>query len=179
MAIVNKVTAETIERLRGVIDFYMLRGILPVARKWPKKPKPPYTALQAEAMAVFSIAQSSKKRLSENILEAWRLLAVGKREAWYDTYTGLIMGYWQKNRSIALIALDYSFVEYETEFKVKWEVLQLYLDPNIPEVIAELESLIIKKEDITKMHDPIYFTLSNSEGQRHAAPYILFEVEEG
>ncbi|GAI84782.1 unnamed protein product, partial [marine sediment metagenome] len=56
MAIVDKITGEKIERLRGKVDFYLLRGILPVARRWPKKPKPPYTALQAEAMAVFAIA---------------------------------------------------------------------------------------------------------------------------
>ncbi len=62
MAIVNKITAETIERMRGKIDFYLLRGITPVARSWPKKPKPPYTALQAEAMAVFALANKSFRR---------------------------------------------------------------------------------------------------------------------
>lgn len=179
MAIVNEVTAETIERLRGVIDFYMLRGILPVARRWPKKPKPPYTALQAEAMAVFAIAQKSKKRLSDNILEAWRITAFGKREAWYDTFTGIIMSYWYKKKSIALIALDYEFIEYETEFKIKWEILKISLDPDIEEEIIERETVLISKEDITKMHEPIYFTLSDSEGLRHAAPYIKFVVEEG
>jgi len=54
MATVNKVTGEAVELLRGHIDFYMLRGLLPVARKWPKKIKPPYTALQAEAQAVLA-----------------------------------------------------------------------------------------------------------------------------
>lgn len=177
MAIVNEITAETIERMRGTIDFYMLRGILPVARKWPKKPKPPYTALQAEAMAVFAIAQKSKRRLSANILEAWRIISVGKREAWYDTFTDLIMKYWYLNRSIAPIALDYSIVEHETEFRVEWKILQVCLFPNIQEKIIELDNPLTKKEDISKMHEPIYFTLSNKEGTRLVAPYILFKIE--
>lgn len=179
MAKVDKIRPETIERLRGKVDFYLLRGITTVARAWPKKPKPPYTALQAEAMAVFAIAQSSKKRLSDHILEAWRIGAVGKKEAWGDTFTSIIMHYWYEKRRIPIIALDYNFIEYETEFKIKWKLLQLNLDPDVKEVTGEFETLVISKEDILKMPEPIYITLTDEEGKRLVAPYILFEVEEG
>lgn len=176
MAIVNKITAETIERMRGKVDFYMLRGILPVARRWPKKPKPPYTALQAEGMAVFAIANGSFRRLSENIIEVWRKGSVGRREAWTDTFRRLIMQYWKKNRSIAPIALDYEIIEEEEKFMVKWEVLRLSLDPEIPEEIISVQTVLILKEDISKAPKPIYITLGDEEGNRWVAPYILYEI---
>lgn len=176
MAIVDKITGGTIERLRGKVDFYMLRGITPVARRWPKKPKPPYTALQAEAMAVFKIAQQSKKRLSSKMLEAWRKNAVGKREAWYDTFTKIIMSYWYKNRSIAPIALDYSIEENETEFWMELNILQLFIDPKVEEEIYEMETLKIAKEDVEKYPKPIYFTLFDEETTRLVAPHILWQL---
>ncbi|MBA7524657.1 hypothetical protein ES705_16798 [subsurface metagenome] len=176
MAKVERITGEKIEKLRGRVDFYLLRGITPVARRWPKKPKPPYTPLQAEDMAVFAIAQKSKRRISDNILEAWRKSAVGKRPAWGDTFTRLIMEYWKKNRSIAPIALDYEIVEEEEKFIVKWEVLRISLDPEIPEEIISIQTDLILKEDISKAPKPIYITLGDEEGKRWAAPYILYEM---
>jgi hypothetical protein len=176
MAKVDKITGETIERLRGKVDFYLLRGITPVARRWPKKPKPPYTALQAEAMAVFKIAQSSKKRISNKMLEAWRKNATGKREAWYDTFTKIIMGYWYKNRSIAPIALDYSIKENEIEFWMELSILQLFIDQTTQEEIYEMETLKIVKKDVEKYPKPIYFTLYDEETTRLVAPYILWQV---
>lgn len=176
MAKVDKISPETIERLRGKVDFYLFRGITHVARRWPKKPKPPYTALQAEGMAVFAIGQSSKKRISDNMREEWRKGAVGKREAWGDTFIRMIMKFWKKHRCIAPIALDYSIEETESEFRVKWTLLRLYIDKTIPEVIGEIETLLIKKEDILKMHKPIYVTISDEENTKFVAPYILFEV---
>ncbi|GAJ12657.1 unnamed protein product, partial [marine sediment metagenome] len=170
---------EKIEILRGKVDFYLLRGITPVARRWPKKPKPPYTALQAEAMAVFAIANTSMGRLSEHILEAWRTGSVGKKTAWTDDYRGIIMGYWKKNRCIAPIALDYCIKETELEFWIEWTGLRIYLDKTITEVIREETTLLIVKEDILKMPKPIYFTIRDEAGERIAAPYILFEVEAG
>ena len=176
MAKVNKITGETIEQLRGNVDFYMLRGITPVARAWPKKPKPPYTPLQAEAMAVFRIAQSSKKRISADMLEAWRRISVGKRPAWGDTFTRLIMEYWKKHGVIAPIAIDYKIVETELKFSVEWTGLRLYLEEGIPEVIRKETTELIAKADIEKMHKPIYFTFYDEVGTRLVAPYILFEV---
>jgi len=177
MAKVDKITGEKIEKLRGRVDFYLLRGITPVARRWPKKPKPPYTPLQAEAMAVFKIAQKTKKRISDNMLKAWRKSSVGKRPVWGDTFTRLIMECWKKNRCIAPIALDYSIKETELEFWVEWTGLRIYLDKTIPEVIRSETTLLIVKEEILKMHEPIYFTFIDAFGDRLVAPYILFEVE--
>ncbi len=177
MAIVDKITPETIERLRGIIDFYMLRGILPVARKWPKKPKPPYTALQAEAMAVFAMANSSMHRLTPNMLETWQATTVGVKPSWTDVYRAIIMKYWKLNRTIAPIALDYNVIETDTEFKVVWDILQLYIDPLVPEELYSAETTIINKEDIILAPKPIYFTLSSDDGIRLVAPNIKFEVE--
>lgn len=176
MAKVDEIRPETIEQMRGVIDFYLLRGILPVARKWPKKPTPPYTPLQAEAMAVFSIANKSMKRLNENILEAWRVGAVGKKASWTDIYRGIIMGYWKEKKVIAPIALNYHIEETELDFQVVWEVLQLYIDPETPEEIYEFKTAIIKKEDILKAPKPIYFTLMDDNNKRLVAPYIELEI---
>jgi len=175
MAIVGSISVETIERLRGVIDFYMLRGITPVARSWPKKPKPPYTALQAEAMAVFAIANKSMREISPNMLETWRVGSVGKKASWTDAYRALIMKYWKLKRSIAPIALDYEVIETETEFTVSWDLLQLYIDPGTPEERYTLATSIINKADILMAPKPIYFTLFDEEGNRLVAPYILFE----
>lgn len=177
MAIVDKIRPETIESLRGNIDFYLLRGILPVARSWPKKPKPPYTALQAEGMAVFAIANKSMRRLTENMLSKWREYSFGKRSSWTDIYRSIIMRYWKKNGVVAPIALDYNVIETETQFKVKWEVLQLYIDTEVPEEIYHVETNLIDKEDILSAPKPICFTLYDDYKARLVAPYIDFEVE--
>lgn len=174
MAKVSNVTPETIERMRGKIDFYMLRGILPVARSWPKKPKPPYSDLQAEAMAVFGIANRSMHRLSAEMLSTWQATTVGIRPSWTDVYRKIIMGYWRVTGGIALIALDYEILEEEESFQVKWEVLQLFIDPGIPEEISNISTAIILKSEVEKAPRPISFTLYDDQERRLVAPYILF-----
>ena len=175
MAKVNQVTPETIERLRGHVDFYMLRGILPVARRWPKKPKPPYTALQAEAMAVFGIANRKMSKITPNILEKWRLGAFGKRASWTDTFRGIIMKYWKDNRSIPHIALDYELIDEGPDIKVVWDILEVFIDPDVEDNEYQRTSILISKEDILKVQKPIYFTLLDDDKRRAVAPYILFE----
>lgn len=175
MAIVSEVTAENVERFRGKIDFYMLRGITPVARKWPKKPKPPYTALQAEAMAVFAIANKSMREIYPNMLETWQLSTVGKKPSWTDVYRSIIMKYWKKNKSIALIALDYEVIDAGEKFKISWDILKLFIDPDIPEERYSKSTDLILKSDILLAPEPIYFTLLDDAGDRLVAPYILFK----
>jgi hypothetical protein len=175
MAIVNEVTAETIERLRGVIDFYMLRGILPVARSWPKKPKPPYTDLQAEYMEAFAIANKSMRELKPNILKEWRAGSVGKRACWTDVYRGIVIDYWKLNRGIPPIALDYNIIDTGNNIQVEWEVLQRSLKGKPPDKYYELKTIIISKADIEKVPGPIYFTLKDKEGSRFVAPYIKYK----
>ena len=174
MAKVKELTPETIELLRGKIDFYMLRGITPVARRWPKKPKPPYTVLQATGMEVFSMAASSMKRLKPNILNAWKVLAVGKRSQWPDSYKAIALKYWKLTREFPLIALDYEIVETPTTIKVVWDILKLSLDHSVPEETYKIETNIIAKADIEKAIKPIYFTLLDDEGRRQIAPFILY-----
>jgi hypothetical protein len=176
MAKVDKITGENIEKFRGIIDFYMLRGRLPVARSWPQKPKPPYTALQAEAMAVFGIAASSLSRISTNMLEEWRKGTIGVRPQWTDIFKGIIMSYWKINKNIAAIALDYKIIETVTQFRISWDILQLYIDPIIPEEIYTLQTNLINKSDLEKTPKPIYFTLLDDNKNRLVAPYILFEI---
>ena len=172
MAIVNQVTPETIEKLRGNIDFYMLRGILPVARKWPKKPTPPYTALQAEGMEAFKIACANMKRLTPNILQVWQAGTEGKREQWTDVFKGLIMKYWKTKRVIAPIAIDYEIIETATTFRIKWYILEVFLDPSIPEVLSDESTLDIDKVDMALVKQPIYFSLYDEEDNRLVAPMI-------
>jgi len=176
MAIVDKIRGESIERLRGIIDFYLLKGLIPVARKYPKKLKPPYTELQAEAMAVFSLANRSMRRLSDNILYEWKTSSVGKKASWTDVYRGIIMRYWKKTREMAPIALDFVLIENETEYKVKWDIMQLYLDPEIPEEYYQVETDVINKSEVINVPKPIYYTLLDDEGNRLVAPYIHLEV---
>lgn len=174
MAKVNQVTPETIELLRGKIDFYMLRGILPVARSWPKKPKPPYTALQAEAMAVFSMAASSMKRLSSDMLLAWQSMSVGKRSQWPDSYKAIALKYWKLTREFPLIALDYEVVETASTVKVVWDILKLSLKSGVTEETYQIETNLIAKSEIEKAVKPIYFTLLDDEGRRQIAPFIKY-----
>lgn len=177
LAIVDKVRPETIEKLRGHIDFYMLRGILPVARSWPKKLKPPYTELQAEAMAVFAIANDSFHHLTDNIVTAWRISSVGKTAAWTDVFRKIVMRYWKLNKTIIQIAIDYQVTETPTQFKVKWNVLQRFIDTDKEWEYKEVETNLISKVDILLAPKPIYFTLLDDEGKRLAAPFIAFDLK--
>jgi hypothetical protein len=174
VAILPDLDTTVIEKFRGVIDFYKLKNILPVARTWPKKPTPPYTALQAEAMATFSLAKKSTVRLTLHIIQAWRDLANGKQEAWADNYAALIMHYWKPYRAIPPIAVDYLVVETETDYQVKWYILQLFLDPAIPEETYTMQTPLVSKVDWLTVPRPIYFTLTNDAGFKLAAPMIPF-----
>lgn len=175
MAIVKKMTPETIERMRGKIDFYMLRGILPVARSWPKKPKPPYTDLQAEGMAVFSIGCKQMKEISEKVLKVWQSGTEGKREQWTDVFKGLIMKYWKTKRVIAPIAIDYEIIETATTFRIKWYILQVYIDPLTPPVLSDESTDEIDKADMALVKQPVYFSLYDAGDNRLVAPMIKLE----
>jgi len=176
MAIVDHITGENIERFRGILDFYMYKCLIPVVRSWPKAPTPPYSAVQAEAMAVFALAASSMKRISANILEEWRKGSEGSRAQWTDVFKGIIMSYWKKYRVIAPIALDFHIDQTETTYQVTWDLLQLYIDPLIPEVLSTVKTTIISKADLLITPGPIYFTLLSDLQERLVAPYILFEA---
>lgn len=174
MAKVGNVNPEAIELLRGKIDFYMLRGILPVARRWPKKPKPPYTVLQATGMAAFSMAASSMKRLSPHIRDVWKVSGRGKRSQWPDSYKAIVMKYWKLTRTFPLIALDYEVVEIGDTIKVVWDILELSLLSGVAEKTYQITTDLISKLAIEKAVKPIYFTLLDDSGNRQVAPFILY-----
>jgi len=176
MAKVDRITGENIERFRRKVDFYLWKGQIPVARSWPKKPKPPYTALQAEAMAAFSITCSLMRRLLPPVLTAWQVGLEGKREQWTDTFKGLGMKYWKANREISPVAISYSTIDLGATFIVTWKILQVYLDGITPEVISDMESDPITKADLIKNDIPVYFTLVDDSGNRLIAPYIRWGV---
>ena len=175
MAIVKDVTPEQIETLRGRVDFYMLRGILPVARRWPKKPTPPYTDLQATAMQVFSTAASSMKRVKPAIRQAWRVSSVGRRSQWPDSFKAIALKYWKLTRTFPLIGLDYEVVETSTTVMVKWEILNISLISGVEEKITFEQTHLLLKSKIDKYVKPIYFTLLDDEGRRQVAPFILYK----
>jgi len=54
--------------------------------------------------------------------------------------------------------------------------LTTYIDGITPEVITDMESDLITKEDLTKIDTPIYFTLYDDVGTRLIAPFIKLEV---
>lgn len=175
MAIVDKVRPETIERMRGVIDFYMLRGITPVARSWPKKPKPPYTALQAESMAVFALANKSMHFLSDKMVKKWQEGSKGVSPSWTDTYRKLIMHYWKIKKDIPVIATNYNINETETSYQIIWDILKLYVPPDTREESSQIQTNIMDKEDLKMATLPVYLTLYDDDNIRQCAPYILFE----
>ena len=174
MAKVDMIRSETIEQLRGLVDFYNLRGILPVARAWPKKNSPPYTSLQAEAQAVFAIANADLSKITLHMLQYWRAATVGKRKQWTDDFRGIIMHYWKIYRSIPPIATDFEIIETDIDWQVKWWLFQDFIDPTIPEVYYTLQTELIQKEEFVKMGTPLYFMLRNEAGTRLVSPFILF-----
>lgn len=170
MATVNKVTGEAVELLRGHIDFYMLRGLLPVARKWPKKIKPPYTALQAEAQAVFGLGASYTSIIGGEILELWQLSAEGKRQQWTDTFKYLIMSYWKEKRVIPLIVLTYEVIVEDDQVKITWQVLQTDLDRN--EEISTIQTELFPVSFYEEAREQIIITLTDNENIRQVCPFI-------
>ena len=173
MAVVDKLRPEAIAKLRGLVDFYTLKGKITVARKWPRKPKPPYTALQAEAMAVFALAKADTKRISLHIVAAWKRWNSGKREQWPDEFTAIAMRYWKVTRKFPAIALDYEVTETDTTWRCKWTILQDYLESSTPDDISILQTDIISKSDFSQYTSPFFFSLYDDAGLRLVAPYIL------
>jgi len=174
MAKVGNISAEAIELARGRIDYYMLRGILPISRRWPKKPKPPYTQLQATGMAVFSIAASSMRRLSTKMRDAWKASGGGKRSQWPDSFKAIALKYWKLTRTFPLIALDYEVIETATTIKVIWSILEVSLLSGVEEKTYNITTDVIAKSGIEMAVKPIVFTLLDDSGNRQVAPFILY-----
>ncbi|GAH51790.1 unnamed protein product, partial [marine sediment metagenome] len=74
MAIVSKITDELKAKGKGKLDFYMLRGILPVVRSWPKRRKTPFRPRELAAQGVFGILSKSTTFMQGNIVTRFFLL---------------------------------------------------------------------------------------------------------
>jgi len=77
MAIVSKITGGMIAKGKGIIDYYMLRGILPVARSWPKRRKTPFRPRELEAQGVFGIISKATTFIQDKVREAWIVECIG------------------------------------------------------------------------------------------------------
>ncbi|GAH99620.1 unnamed protein product, partial [marine sediment metagenome] len=133
MAIVKKITDELKAKHKKKYDYYMLRGILPVVRKWPKRTKIAYTSEQKEAQAVFGIISKSTRKIKGRVLEDWINQSFGKRSRWQDTFRGSGMKYWGKYREIPPILLDY---------QIKWHTP----NPELKLLLQKIDAKYGKRE---------------------------------
>lgn len=172
MAKISEFNPELIELFRGKLDIYMYKGKIPVVRKWPKKIKPPYTPLQAEAQAVFSLANSSMKYLDYSIILEWRKLATGKRPSWTDVYRKIIMRYWRDTKTITPIAKNVTVTKEGDNYLVKWTIIKYESYTQKEPTSEELKAVTIPKDQIEGKSTPVYVTLFNDDGYRACAPYI-------
>lgn len=80
---------EIVDTFKGVIDFYLWKGI-PCARSWPRyKPRqasPDEAAVQSD----FSYINKLASQLPEDIIDQYKAMAVGTPFTWKDL---LVRGY--------------------------------------------------------------------------------------
>ena len=91
MAVIAKMPNQKIvDGLRGVIDFYLWKGVA-VARMWPywppRKPHPREKANQDEWGKIARAART----LPPNIVQAYKDMARGTPYTWRDLFTSLAM----------------------------------------------------------------------------------------
>lgn len=170
MAILQNLNLEAVELFRGTIDFYVRMGKTPVARKWPRKIKPPYTERQREAMAVFSLAAGYTSRIREPILSLWRSSTEGSRQQWTDVIKGIFMTFWKKNNTLPLVVMNFNFNFTDTDLVIDWYVIQPSLTD--PEISLTIHSDPIPISDLRNKPQPVYITLLDDFGNRHACPMI-------
>jgi len=179
VAIVKKITDEMIVKGKGIIDYYMLRGILPVARSWPKRRKTPFRPRELEAQGVFGILSKSTTFIQDKVKEAWVVESIGKRPRWQDTYIGLGMKYWGINGEIPPILLDYQ-IHWHTP-NPELELLLQKIEAKYGKTEAqEIQSTgIVNIEDIEEYREKLYFTLYDTKGIRLIAPFLEFIIGKG
>jgi len=76
-------TKEIIDGFKGSIDFYLWRGI-PVARKWPRKPRQPGTPEQKATWTRFKYINSLAGTLPPDVIAAYKFMAAGSGLTWKD-----------------------------------------------------------------------------------------------
>jgi len=77
MAVLNAMPEmDIISGYRGIVDFYVCRGI-PCARRWPRKKLHPPTPAEAIHWPVFSDAVKEWNSLSQEVRDAYKAMASG------------------------------------------------------------------------------------------------------
>jgi len=176
MAIVSKITGGMIAKGKGVIDYYMLRGILPVARSWPKRRETPFRPRELEAQGVFGILSKSTTFIQDKVREAWIVESIGKRPRWQDTYIGLGMKYWGINGEIPPILLDYQIHWHSPNPELEL-LLQKIEDKFGKTEAQEIQTTgIISLADIETYREKLYFTIYDMAGLRLIAPFLEFII---
>lgn len=76
---------EIIDGFKGVIDFYLWKG-LPCARKWPFwRPRDP-TAPEKAAQDAFGYCNAMASTLPPYVIEQYRKMAASSQCSWKDIY---------------------------------------------------------------------------------------------
>lgn len=80
------VNQDIIDGFKGVIDFYLYKGI-PCFRKWPKKPDLPRTPEVKAQWPAFTIATQSWNLLPPYVQDAYKRMAHGTNLSGRDMFT--------------------------------------------------------------------------------------------
>ena len=129
MAIVSKITDEFKAHHKGKLDFYKLRGILPVIRSWPKRRKTPFRPRELEAQGVLGFISKNTPKIKGKVLEAWVKEGFGKRPRWQDTFMALGRKYWAINGVLPPILLDYQIHWHSPNAELELLSKTLYTPP--------------------------------------------------
>ena len=172
MAKLSEINPAGVEALRGIVDFYKYKCILPVARSWPRKIKPPYTILQAQAQIVFGRARQDLGKLTYHMTKEWQNSFNGKRAAWTDAFVSVVMHYWKMTRNYPLIATDFAYITTDTDIQVKWYIYEKGIEPDAEENYYWLQTSLISKTAFETIQKPIFYTLYDDAMIREGAPII-------
>lgn len=176
MAIVSKITGEMIAKGKGKIDYYMLRGILPVARSWPKRRETPFRPRELEAQGVFGYLSKSTTYIQDKVREAWIVESIGKRPRWQDTFIGLGMKYWGINKDIPPILLDYQIHWHSPNPELELLLQKIEAKYGKKEAQEVQSTGIVDIKDIEEYREKLYFSLYDTEGIRLIAPFLEFII---
>ncbi|MBA7629677.1 hypothetical protein ES703_37180 [subsurface metagenome] len=72
-----------IDGLKGILDFYLWKGI-PCCRKWPRKPQMPRTPAVQETAAQFAHIMHVSTILPVFVIKQYRRMAEGTTWRWQD-----------------------------------------------------------------------------------------------
>jgi hypothetical protein len=92
MAIIDALPSiDIIRGYKGVIDFYVHRGII-CARKWPKTHWESYTPAAQATAATFGQTARAVTRAAPEVIQAARDMAGGTPQTWKDVYMSILLG---------------------------------------------------------------------------------------